>query len=603
MPVFGSIWKRFFAGLVDFIFFGAVFVALSLFFLSLLPSEKASCVIIDILLAGFFCYDIHVSFLYLLSSTPGKLLFGLRIVDVTKGEKPVIPQLLLRGLFFPVSFLPLGLGFWWIFFDSRRQTAHDKISGTVVITKPEKSETTEKESWTNATESDSKRFVFMKIVMILSIIILLVVVPIVLYFLGSDEQLSDQAQEWFADKAGAEIPADENAFYWIVGFSAPSDMDPVMAAVEWAENENKRIESFSYDNIPDEVKFKKIPVDSIFKELKAAVPFISDYNSSKPVFDSITKIDELYQRCRFLTDRYDKLLLLKNFNSPITPHQIADHSISPLLLRYQNFENAWLLIQYKKGDHQFVIDRLQSSIEMSRNLLKEADNMLIKLLCSVLLQKELRLVNILLDVEDRPSTELNRMIMNLSPLISEEISLRKAIHYESLIVKNSTEDLLENIERNRSAKKSLGYLVTKPNATLNIVVESYSNVAALSEKTAGEYMNSYEDFYPVDVGVLDFIRNFYWVIMSGNAEAYVNYAEMGFYTDAQINLLKAKADIKSNGKTSVEIPAFLEEQKSIYYNVFTGEALGWDKETKELFFTGPHQDHYENERKIKLEIL
>lgn len=67
------------------------------------------------------------------SATPGKMIFGAKIVDAKTGMKPRMAQWLLRYIAYLVSFLPLGLGVLWIAFDRRKQAWHDKLAGTVVV--------------------------------------------------------------------------------------------------------------------------------------------------------------------------------------------------------------------------------------------------------------------------------------------------------------------------------------------------------------------------------------------------------------------------------------------------------------------------------------
>lgn len=66
-------------------------------------------------------------------ATPGKMLFGARIVDATTLGAPSTGQLIGRYFAYILSILPLMLGFLWIAFDRRKQGFHDKISRTVVI--------------------------------------------------------------------------------------------------------------------------------------------------------------------------------------------------------------------------------------------------------------------------------------------------------------------------------------------------------------------------------------------------------------------------------------------------------------------------------------
>lgn len=67
------------------------------------------------------------------ATTPGKLLFGLRVVDAQTFEKMTLKQATKRFFSFILSVAPLFLGFLWSNFNKRCQTWHDKIAGTVVV--------------------------------------------------------------------------------------------------------------------------------------------------------------------------------------------------------------------------------------------------------------------------------------------------------------------------------------------------------------------------------------------------------------------------------------------------------------------------------------
>jgi len=76
---------------------------------------------------------VTVVFWVKLFGTPGKLLMGCQVVDAASGEPVSVRQGVLRYLGYYVSVLPLGLGFFWIAWDRRKQGFHDKIANTVVL--------------------------------------------------------------------------------------------------------------------------------------------------------------------------------------------------------------------------------------------------------------------------------------------------------------------------------------------------------------------------------------------------------------------------------------------------------------------------------------
>ena len=65
--------------------------------------------------------------------TPGKLLLNCQVVDAQRFKPLSIKQAVLRYFAYIVSLLPLGLGFFWIAWDKRKQGFHDKIANSVVL--------------------------------------------------------------------------------------------------------------------------------------------------------------------------------------------------------------------------------------------------------------------------------------------------------------------------------------------------------------------------------------------------------------------------------------------------------------------------------------
>lgn len=67
------------------------------------------------------------------SATPGKMMIGAKIVDADTGGRPTTGRLIGRYLGYYLSSLPLGLGFFWVAWDRRKQGWHDKLARTVVV--------------------------------------------------------------------------------------------------------------------------------------------------------------------------------------------------------------------------------------------------------------------------------------------------------------------------------------------------------------------------------------------------------------------------------------------------------------------------------------
>jgi uncharacterized RDD family membrane protein YckC len=81
-------------------------------------------------LVTYFGYPVF--FWVTIGQTPGKWLFGLRVVR-TDGQRLGVGRSILRVIAYWISAIPLFLGFVWVLFDDQRQGWHDKIAGSYVI--------------------------------------------------------------------------------------------------------------------------------------------------------------------------------------------------------------------------------------------------------------------------------------------------------------------------------------------------------------------------------------------------------------------------------------------------------------------------------------
>jgi uncharacterized RDD family membrane protein YckC len=82
--------------------------------------------------SAFFAWFYFALAWSLVGFTPGQFLAGVRVVR-KNGELLSFWRALARIMLFTLSALPLGLGFFWVIIDSRRQAWHDKIVGTYVV--------------------------------------------------------------------------------------------------------------------------------------------------------------------------------------------------------------------------------------------------------------------------------------------------------------------------------------------------------------------------------------------------------------------------------------------------------------------------------------
>ena len=144
---YSGFWRRGFAFAIDqFILY---LLSLILLVVGLLAQETGSstgrAVSVETVLVGmgsFALLHMLASFLTAVAyftwfhgisgQTPGKMLFGLRVVQAS-GQPMTVGVAFLRTVGYLISGLFFWLGFLWIAFDGKKQGWHDKIAATVVL--------------------------------------------------------------------------------------------------------------------------------------------------------------------------------------------------------------------------------------------------------------------------------------------------------------------------------------------------------------------------------------------------------------------------------------------------------------------------------------
>ncbi|KXO09165.1 hypothetical protein AKG98_1377 [Moritella sp. JT01] len=96
-------------------------------------SEELIMGLPDFIISWVFPFVATIMFWIYKSATPGKMVLKAKVVDAKTGNIPTVQQSVIRYIGYYISLLPIGLGFFWIGWDKKKQAWHDKLAGTVVI--------------------------------------------------------------------------------------------------------------------------------------------------------------------------------------------------------------------------------------------------------------------------------------------------------------------------------------------------------------------------------------------------------------------------------------------------------------------------------------
>jgi uncharacterized RDD family membrane protein YckC len=116
-------WRRFTAALIDGILLGIVNGILR----ALLGMDAGTG------LGALVSFAYFTYFHGRTGQTPGNAALGIRVVDIDTGEVIGYARAFGRALMAIVSAVVLLLGYLWMLWDSRKQTWHDKVVGSLPI--------------------------------------------------------------------------------------------------------------------------------------------------------------------------------------------------------------------------------------------------------------------------------------------------------------------------------------------------------------------------------------------------------------------------------------------------------------------------------------
>lgn len=134
-PRYVGFWARTFATIVDWVLISIITMP-TLFLVygaGYFESDELVMGSWDVILNYVFPAVVVLLFWRYKSATPGKMLMSAVIVDADTGAKPSMGQLVGRYFGYIPSMVVLGLGYFWVAWDPKKQGWHDKLAGTVVV--------------------------------------------------------------------------------------------------------------------------------------------------------------------------------------------------------------------------------------------------------------------------------------------------------------------------------------------------------------------------------------------------------------------------------------------------------------------------------------
>jgi uncharacterized RDD family membrane protein YckC len=125
-------WKRVLASIVDNLIVGVVFVPIGIVLLAVISDRQAAEITDTGIRMVVPALAIVLLWTYF-GATPGKMIFGAKIVDAKTFKNPSLGKSIVRYIGYIPSTLLLFGGYIMVAFDKKKRGLHDVMAGTLVV--------------------------------------------------------------------------------------------------------------------------------------------------------------------------------------------------------------------------------------------------------------------------------------------------------------------------------------------------------------------------------------------------------------------------------------------------------------------------------------
>ncbi|MDP8201831.1 MAG: RDD family protein [Candidatus Tenebribacter burtonii] len=559
-----------------------------------------------------------VIFWKLFGATPGKLILRIKILDTQTGNIPSIWKLVIRFFIYLISLFSLFLGNVWIGLDSRKQSWHDKVAGTVVVRRNKIKKTKEIEPNTELEKmdplfptapslKDNNKWKLGKYLLIITAICFISITYFLFY---ADESLLPGARKWLYEPEFVENNPENNGYYHLVGLFVPEEQSSFELGYNVVKTNNEYVFDVSKNN--NLADYREDPPNADFGvDSEEMVDIFNSESFIQYCKDNEKKITQTFKQFSYIEKRMNTISKAAYFKNTTSPSFVSKLLILMDLVHYNLLKNSYLTTLFLNGSKSKALSLLEDDIKFIRELSEKADFLILKLITTFLIERDLKTFNHLLDYEKVDLSYLQKSIQNIKPISVRERDMEKVAKRQfafevnlNLFMYNLTTKQKDFVCKNnhftKDVVRSSRSILFKPHKTINqhYLIKNY--LVNLSRVTGKEFILLDKNPYIFQPSILDFVNNYIAsMIMKEVNISHNKYVASFHNVDAYINMLKLKTMIIDQNIAKNNIPDFLEVHKDSLYNPYTEEAFKWDSERSLLYFEGPYES-YNDMKKLKI---
>jgi hypothetical protein len=426
---------------------------------------------------------------------------------------------------------------------------------------------------------------------ILIALFLLVVIPlgVVAVINLRDEPLQPEAAA-FLDASPTKVPAERNAFYYVVGFEGPAGDDPHKAGKAWIDSldaaQQQLLSGAEAAWPPQPRGLAKIEAYCV-PEKGSCIRWLKETTEGRPALADNAAIVKRYQRV---------------LSYPAYAEMTDPRLYTYPLPRYVGFGNAQRLFllhiadRLERGQIDDALGALRDEIDFDRRMLAGSRTLLHKLVAAAALQRTLLFTSDALGTYRQQIGPGAAMIAEaLRPLSAEERALTPGLRTELIMAASALEPkrwraedmgwpiptaLLKPFYRHRATVNGM-YKVTRDWSDVDNASASDLGTALIRAREAEPEFSPRRAIYN-PVGKL---------LVANNLPRLNASFERIHDTDALVRLVALQADIVAQDVKHEDVPAFSKKALDPY----TGKPFAWDASTRQLSFE-PHNPNVREQK-------
>jgi hypothetical protein len=402
----------------------------------------------------------------------------------------------------------------------------------------------------------------------------------------------------------APVSEKDNAYYDMIGFSAPSGIDihayglkqyrTIMAEAEKAKNKKE-----AYKDQPEEPN---------------TINFKGTFTKDERLLDLATKrsaeLDKMLAENHELLARYRQLASTKGIAEPVDDSGPAEAMPIPKFNSIRSSHQLFLADQIRraaKGDMTGALTMISKDTLFWRILLKQNRTFITKLISVACLSQNYQAVAELIGYKVPGSSEKAILATILAPLAAEELEMTLALQGEAQLIYRFIPNQ-RNTKFEITKHLSLSKILYSKNDTLNLTITPYIEAAKLSRLPSDRLQQEITNFQKIPPNSKPYLQPFNPIgkvlanIAAPDFSAHI-YKPRNLEAKRRMVLIHLMA--KEKGIKNKGMDQFVRQVGLEYANPYTNQPMQWDLKKNSIYIDAlPLDDKADNKKEPRrVELL